>query len=619
MILCLSILLILTSSGCSGAIGTRNVGFRKAYEQINTNALLDAQYSVTSNNVLQRNNMGTFFKEDPLKCLNELHKKIKTDNRRDLLFALAELNYFTAKYTLRDLDDTPLPKSRQYYLNAAIYAYFYLFDKTRNKPADPFDRRFRLACDIYNIALAEAMTNPKGNLTFEAGARQLPIGTIDLSLDARNFPVKLDRFEKIVAADRLDIYGLSRRNRDAGLGAPFIAVGKKTAKLPVKRTSPGTLFMRIKDDVQGLEAGSLQGRMELYAPFDRTRVEVDGKPVPLESDLSAQLAYNLNQPVFWELDIAGFFAGKSAIPTGLYFPKPYNPAQIPVIFVHGTASSPVWWAEMTNTLTADPVLRRHCQFGFYLYDSGKALSFSAHQFRETLTRIVAELDPESRNKALQNMVIIGHSQGGLLTKLTAVDTGDRIVRGVTGKGLEELDLTPEQRELIKKTAVFESLPFVDRVVFISTPHRGSFLAAGWVRNLVRRLVSLPVDIVKQTVPLSKAMAAAEVPEEWRFGENLTSIDSMSPKNPSLLALAEIPLAPGIKGHSIIAVQGEGDPTKGDDGVVKYNSAHVDYVESEFIVQSGHSCQGHPLTIEEVRRILLLHLDAVDNPDASTLK
>jgi len=110
-----------------------------------------------------------------------------------------------------------------------------------------------------------------------------------------------------------------------------------------------------------------------------------------------------------------------------------------------------------------------------------------------------------------------------------------------------------------------------------------------------------------------------VPEEWRFGENLTSIDSMSPKNPSLLALAEIPLAPGIKGHSIIAVRGDGDPTKGNDGVVEYKSAHVDYVESEFIVQSGHSCQGHPLTIEEVRRILLLHLDAADNPDASTLK
>jgi len=612
--LSLLILLILSMSGCGGAIGTRDVGFRKAYEQINTNALLDENYSVTSKNVLQRYNMGQFFREDPLKCLNELHKKVKTDHRRDLLFTLAELNYFTAKYTLRDLDDSPLPENRQYYMDAAIYAYFYLFNNTRNKPANPFNRRYRLACDIYNIALAKALTNAKGNLVLKAGVRQLPFGTIDLSLNARHFPVELDQVSKIVAADRLDIYGLSRRNRDAGLGVPLIAVGKKTAELPVKRSSPGTLFMRIEGSIGALENGSLQACMELYAPFDRTRVEIDGKSVPLESDLSAQLAYNLNQPVLWNLDIAGFFSGKSAIPTGLYLMKPYNPAQIPIIFVHGTASSPVWWAEMFNTLMADPVLRQRCQFWFYLYDSGKALNLSARQFREILTSKVAELDPEGRNKALRNMVVIGHSQGGLLTKLTAVDTQDRIIRGVTGKGLEELNLTSEQREMIRKRAVFEPLPFVDRVVFISTPHRGSFLAGDLIRNLVRRLVFLPVDIVKHTVILGKALAAAEVPEEWRTDDR-TSIDSMSPKNPALLALAEIPLAPGVKGHSIISVQGEGDPTQGNDGVVEYKSAHVDYVDSEFIVQSGHSCQGHPLTIEEVRRILLLHLDPEKSTDA----
>lgn len=613
--LSLLILLILLMSGCGGAIGTRDVGFRKAYEQINTNALLDENYSVTSKNVLHRYNMEKSFKEDPLKCLNELHKKIKTDHRRDLLFTLSELNYFTAKYTLRDLDDSPLPENRQYYLDAAIYAYFYLFNNTRNKPANPFNRRYRLACDIYNIALAKALTNAKGNLVLKAGVRQLPFGTIDLSLNARHFPIKLDQVSKIVAADRLDIYGLSRRNRDAGLGVPLIAVGKKIAEQPVKRSSPGTLFMRIEGSIRTLESGSLQGSMELYAPFDRTRVEIDGKSVPLESDLSAQLAYNLNQPVLWSLDIAGFFSGKSAIPTGLYLMKPYNPAQTPIIFVHGTASSPVWWAEMFNTLMADPVLRKRGQFWFYLYDSGKAIDLSARQFREILTSKVAELDPEGRDKALQNMVIIGHSQGGLLTKLTAVDTQDDIIRGVTGKGLEELNVTSEQREMIRKKAVFEQLPFVDRVVFISTPHRGSFLAGDLVRNLVRRLVYLPVDIVKQTVILGKALATAEVPEEWRT-DNRTSIDSMSPRNPALLALAEIPLAPGVKGHSIISVQGDGDPTKGDDGVVEYKSAHVDYVESEFIVQSGHSCQGHPLTIEEVRRILLLHLNTAKSPDAA---
>jgi pimeloyl-ACP methyl ester carboxylesterase len=274
---------------------------------------------------------------------------------------------------------------------------------------------------------------------------------------------------------------------------------------------------------------------------------------------------------------------------------------------------------MVNTLMADPVLRRRCQFGFYLYDSGKAMGMSARQFREALTRTVAELDPESRNKALRDMVIIGHSQGGLLTKLTAVDTGDRIIRGVTGKGLEELNLTPEDREMIRERVLIEPLPFVRRVVFISTPHRGSFLIGGPIRKLVRKLVSLPANVVNKAVSFGNTLEAAKVPEEWRPSEKSTSIDSMSPRNPALLTLADIPLAPGIKGHSIIAVQGAGDPTKGDDGVVEYKSAHVDYVESEFIVNSGHSCQGHPLTIEEVRRILLLHLDAADNPDVSTLK
>ena len=87
----------------------------------------------------------------------------------------------------------------------------------------------------------------------------------------------------------------------------------------------------------------------------------------------------------------------------------------------------------------------------------------------------------------------------------------------------------------------------------------------------------------------------------------TSIDGMSPDSPVLKTLAVTPLAPGVIGHSIIAVEGDGDPELGDDGVVAYTSAHLDGMESEYIIRSGHSCQGHPFTIEEVRRILLEHL------------
>ena len=86
---------------------------------------------------------------------------------------------------------------------------------------------------------------------------------------------------------------------------------------------------------------------------------------------------------------------------------------------------------------------------------------------------------------------------------------------------------------------------------------------------------------------------------------------MSPKNPVLLALAEIPVSPSVKAHSIIPVKDEGDLQRGRDGVVAYPSAHVDYVESELVVRGGHSCLNQPATIEEVRRILHEHLNDQD--------
>ena len=87
----------------------------------------------------------------------------------------------------------------------------------------------------------------------------------------------------------------------------------------------------------------------------------------------------------------------------------------------------------------------------------------------------------------------------------------------------------------------------------------------------------------------------------------SAVDNMSPRHHFIRALQEIPVAPSIKAHSIVAVNEGADPVEdGDDGVVKYSSAHIDGVESELVVRSDHSTQGRPETIEEVRRILRLH-------------
>jgi hypothetical protein len=220
------------------------------------------------------------------------------------------------------------------------------------------------------------------------------------------------------------------------------------------------------------------------------------------------------------------------------------------------------------------------------------------------------------------MVVIGHSQGGLLAKLTATDTGDKVLRALLKTNrLGELKLSTEQTATLRKYTCYEALPFVKRVVFISTPHRGSYLAGGFVRSLARKLVSLPAELAKRTSELSGLTEKLDFPKELRGTP--TSIDGMSPKNPFLRTLADMPLAPGVKGHSIISVQGDGDYHRGKDGLVAYESAHVDYVESEFIVRSFHSCQDKPPTIEEVRRILHEHLAKLTpeaaNPSAPQMR
>ena len=108
-----------------------------------------------------------------------------------------------------------------------------------------------------------------------------------------------------------------------------------------------------------------------------------------------------------------------------------------MVYVHGTFASPVTWAELNNALTADPVLRQRYQVWSFMYGSGNALPISAAELRDALTATVQKLDPQGTNALLRQMVVIGHSQGGLLTKLTATATGDRMWRAVSDKPLEE--------------------------------------------------------------------------------------------------------------------------------------------------------------------------------------
>ena len=97
------------------------------------------------------------------------------------------------------------------------------------------------------------------------------------------------------------------------------------------------------------------------------------------------------------------------------------------------------------------------------------------------------------------------------------------------------------------------------------------------------------------------------PKQSAFG----AISNMTPGSRFIEALAATPIVPGVSAHSIIPVTGDLPPDGQGDGVVKFESAHIDGVDSELVVpRQGHSAQSNPLAIEEVRRILFDHAEAV---------
>jgi pimeloyl-ACP methyl ester carboxylesterase len=288
-------------------------------------------------------------------------------------------------------------------------------------------------------------------------------------------------------------------------------------------------------------------------------------------------------------------------PTGLSLLSPYTRGKVPVVFIHGLWSNPASWHRMIATLESDPLIKDRYQFWTFGYSTGDPIPYSAHLLRRDLDEARRKLDPDRSDAAFDRMVIVGHSMGGLLTKMMAVDAGDHLWRVVSERPFGELQGEKEDLDLFRNGLLFGARPEVRRVVYIATPHRGSHLDRGPLQHVGTRLVRIPD-------PLRAAhhrLVARNEPSFFRghFRKAVpSSIDELEWGSPILTGLAGLTSAPALKVHSIIAVRPGSPPEDRTDGLVSYDSAQVDAVASEKVVATGHLCQDHP----EVRRILAEH-------------
>src|SRR5262249_54643807 len=136
------------------------------------------------------------------------------------------------------------------------------------------------------------------------------------------------------------------------------------------------------------------------------------------------------------------------------------------------------------------------QFWFYLYPTGNPYLATAADLRQELLRIRAELDPHHRDQALDHMVLVGHSMGGLVSKLLTADSSSDFWRLVSNQSFDSLKVTADTRGELQQMFFFEPLPYVERVVFVATPHHGSKLSPSPPAQLAARFIKLPRRLMK---------------------------------------------------------------------------------------------------------------------------
>jgi pimeloyl-ACP methyl ester carboxylesterase len=600
--------LAVLSLGCRTPVGIRRVSLSEVDRVLGENAVTGDRPSVLSYQIIARLGLSTLYQDDPRAALERLRAGLGGPDNHERLLALAEFWFATA----RKSDD------QGEYLAAAVSAYAYLFPVTPpSTPANPYDARNQLVLEIYDRGITKGLALRESSLGTELDPTprqiQMPFGTFVLRVPEQAFHYGGYRIARPVALGDLEIRGMRNRYRRAGAGVALAASIEPAQDsnpdpwVPPQAKVPVTAFVRLDDLAPDL-AGA-RGTLEFYDSDETPTINVGSATVPLASDPSAVLAYNLEGAPFWDFEVAGFrrsdlrLAGLERT-HGLGFLHPWRPGRIPVVFVHGTLSSPARWAEMANELLGDPRIATRFQLWFFVYNSGAPLLVSAAELRAALQKAELDLDPEGKDPALRQTVIVGHSQGGLLTKAMVVASGDAFWAAWSHERFEDVNFSPETRAFVKNAIYFDPLPYVARVIFIATPHRGSFLAESWLGMLGRKLTNAPASLAKSAYELA---TLSDDPHlfRWRF-QIETSIDNMDWSNPGLRTLASLPIAPGVQVNSIIPVESAPIET-GDDGVVRYQSAHIEPVESELVVLgSSHSTQANPETIEEVRRILYEH-------------
>ncbi|MBT8045016.1 MAG: hypothetical protein KJO79_08700 [Verrucomicrobiae bacterium] len=419
--------------------------------------------------------------------------------------------------------------------------------------------------------------------------------------------------DDIIPVDCLKAKGWRTIVRQVGVGAPIvIRRGKdriegldRTLATPIGQSYAATAIIEFSKGTRP--------RLRLYDPSARSMIFFWGKNRPLAYNLTMPLAVSLEEgsPAWKDVMLKwfGVFMPMEFVKEmKLYTTTPFDSNKVPLVLVHGLKADPSIWHNVMNELNADPVIREKYHIFAFYYPTGLPFRIPSAALKREINRLYGYYAQAGHRRVAKQMVIVGHSLGGLLTSVQIRNIDKNLMSRIFSSPVDENKLNPAAIKDYRYLINGPRPDFVKRVIFISTPHRGSRNADIYPIRLLSNLIKIPQNLLFLKVPETSAALTD-------FGRSLfgpekkeNSLSLLQSRSATLKILSDSPIYKNIPYHSIIGDRGRGNTPDSTDGVVDYKSSHLDGAQSELIVPSGHDAYEHPLAIREMIRILRLNLD-----------
>lgn len=476
---------------------------------------------------------------------------------------------------------------------------------------------YSMLVNRYNRALLLMMRRYRADMlqAFERGDKDYRVSgvkfiTADTGIER---PLR-EVYEDMVPAWDITTHSLQEHFTMPGLGVPMVGiipaenVDKSEQKFSIRTRGTVTNITAVMEFPTNKNE---EPRLRFLLRNKQDTLRLRGYDHALAADFSAAIEIYWNLTRVKEDRMLGLLKPQQLRDVnGLSCIEEYDPNKIPVILTHGLLSSAGTFDNLVNRLMCDPLIRRNYQFWYYNYPTGVTWTLTAVKYRESLKEVRRRLDPAGTNKNWDNMVVVGHSMGGLITHYSQCTDPwlmlrDRpTVKKYLDRKYVEQKLPFEGGDELRRAFFFHPVE-AGMVVYMATPHRGAPLARYRIVTALMKLVELPQNLVSEVVNIATLQQDNVLLNPGKLTEAFTSVNQLSPDSYSIRGLQGLQMR-DVPTHSVIGDRGKGNTPNSSDGVVPYWSSHLPR-GTETIVPAGHSVQDVPETASDMIRVLAEHL------------